>query len=101
MSDFIESLPTDNGPVRSDEEEILGEILKNDKTSFQKFIGDLKDPILGGVLFIVLNIPFVKQLISDFVPYAKSSEMSSLVFRLVLFVVLFFLIQNINLIQKS
>lgn len=96
MSDYIQTLPSDNDPVQPFEREIFDEILKNDKSTLQVILHDFKDPLLGGILFILLSLPFVEKSIQAFVPYANSSPTSSLVFRLLLFILLFYIAKNIS-----
>lgn len=100
MSDYIQSLPTDDTPVTSVENEIVNDILKNDTSLIFKLLTDMKEPILGGILFVFLNLPVVKDFIESMVPYAKSSEISSLLFRLVVFIILFFFLKNLALVIK-
>jgi hypothetical protein len=100
MSDYIASLPTDETPLTTSESELVEEILKKDTGMVYKLLKDLQDPLFGGILFILLNLPFVKSMIEEFVPYAKSSEVSSLLFRVLLFVVLFFFFKNLGLVIK-
>lgn len=100
MSDYIQSLPTDETPVTSVETEIVNDILKNDTSLIFKLLSDMKDPLLGGILFVFLNLTPVKDFIESIVPYAKSSEISSLIFRLIVFVILFFFLKNLALVVK-
>ena len=98
--DSLKSLPTDQMPVDDAERRIMDSVFVPPPSTFYKFTSELKEPLLAGILFLVLNLPHVDSIISTTVPYAKSSATSLLFFKTFLFVVLLFLVQNCNIILK-
>ena len=100
MVDNIESLPTDSEPMTESEKEVMDTILKKDATKLQKFIYELKLPLIAGILFILINSPQVTDFIKSTVRYAGSSETSMLCFKAVLFMLSIFVYNNIGYIVK-
>jgi hypothetical protein len=99
--DSLKTLPTDQYPVDASERKIMDSVFVPPPSTFYKFTSELKEPLLAGILFLIMNLPQVDSLISSTVPYAKSSNTSLLFFKTFVFVVLLFLIQNCNIIMKS
>ena len=100
MSDIIESLPTDNDPLESEEKYIIETILQKDATKFQKFIHEIKLPIIAGILFLLINSPQVSSFLKDNVSYARSSDMSLLCFKAAIFMVALFIYSNLHYVMK-
>lgn len=101
MSDYIESLPTDDLPLNSTETKFMENILKNDKTSFELFLSEMKLVLIFGVLFLIINTPQVSDFIQNTIPYANSSKMSLLCFKCLLFMLLVFIYNNCNLVMRN
>jgi hypothetical protein len=99
MSDYIESLPTDETTLNKNDEILMKNILKNDKSTLQKFITDLKLPMIMGGLFLILSAPQTSDFIKHIVPYAKSSETSLLTFKTFILMIVVFFYNNCNLIM--
>jgi hypothetical protein len=97
--DYIESLPTDNEPLKPEEKEIVDTILKKDATKFQKFIQELKLPLIAGIVFLIINSPQVSNFLRDNIAYARSSEMSLLCLKTVLFMIFVFIYTNLHYIM--
>lgn len=103
MSDYIATLPVDDEPLPESEKKLMNSLLTDDtnpKSTFTKFVQELKMPILFGILFVVLGSSTTGDIIASLVPYAKSSEMSSLVARAFLFAVLVFMYNNLHIVMK-
>ena len=96
MSDIINTLPVDDEPLGFEEQQILSQILNSNKGAFHQFIGDLKMPIVFAALFLGLSLPFVDPMI-ELIPYAKSSKMSLLMTKTLMFIVIGFMITNVEL----
>lgn len=86
MSDFIETLPVDNEPLSYYDSHILNDLLKSNYT-LQMFINEIKDAIVVGILFVLMTLS--KEFIDNTIPYAKSSYLSSILFRAVFIAILF------------
>lgn len=100
MSDYIDSLPTDDAPLNSEEVQVMNTLFKKDANLFQKFMNEIKLPLIVAVVFITLSMPQVSEFIRNTVPYAKSSETSLLAFKTLLFMVIIFIYNNCNLVMK-
>lgn len=96
MTDFIDSLPVDDEPLGTEEQQILSQILNANKGGFHGFMTDIKMPIVYGSLFLALSLPFVDPII-ELIPYAKSSKMSLLVTKTLIFIIIGFIITNLEL----
>ena len=101
MGDYINSLPTDDEPLNSKEQEFLDSLFRNDSTTFQKLVNELREPLVAGILFLLLNVPQVTEFLKTTVPYANSSETSLLCFKTLLFVILLLLYNNSDLIFRK
>lgn len=99
MSDYIATLPVDDEPVPPDERYLVDTLFKGKKTPIGNFLRDLKQPLVAGILFALLSNSTVTQIIRDAVPYAKSSEISLLIFKTFLFVVFLYLYNNLHLVR--
>ena len=98
MSDYIDSLPTDDSPLNSQEKTVMDTIFKGD--SVQMFIYDLKIPLIAGILFIILNLEMINKFLRDIIPYSRKSELSLLCVKTLIFVVLIFMFSNYRYILR-
>ncbi len=88
-SDDVSKLPSDKTPVPSSHLEMLDVIFKDDAK--MKSIGTwLKDPVIAGALFGVLNMQITDSLIRKL---SGSSE-NILVYKIGLFVILFMIFRE-------
>jgi len=93
--DNINTLPVnDNEKLHNTDEELLDVLLGDDKKEKIKDIKKVsyifKDSLLGGILFLILSQSYFDKLIRTFC----NTEMSVLLFKFIIFVVLFFILQN-------
>ena len=100
MADYIESLPTDDAPLNSDEVQVMNTLFKKDANMIQKCLNEIKLPLIVAIVFILLSTSHVTDFIRNTVPYAKSSETSLLAFKTLLFMVIVFIYNNCNLVMK-
>ncbi len=101
MSDYIATLPVDDDPIPSNEKYLADNLFKTRNTTMSRVLNDLKLPFVAGLLFVMLSNTYVSQLIRDTIPYAKSSEVSLLIFKTSVFVVLLYLYTNLHLVKKE
>lgn len=100
MSDYIATLPVDDEPVTPDDRYLANTLFGNNKRSILgSLLRDLKQPLVAGVLFAILSNSTVTQLIRDVIPYAKSSEISLLIFKTSMFIILMYLYNNLHLVR--
>lgn len=92
MSDTLESLPTDEIPPRVNDQVYLDMLFKQQsKSNIQSFFQTLKEPLVYGLVFMVLNSQSVRSLLEGIVPYVQKSEMTFLLFKTFLFVFIAYL----------
>ena len=105
MTDYIHFLPTDDNPVNPVEEQVFSTILNvnNDSNKNQLFtlIAEFKNPLIVGILFLIINTEQSNALIESVVGYARASKTSLLLFKTFLFVVLYFVWQNMSIAQTK
>lgn len=98
--DYIDSLPTDEEPLKPEEKHIADTILKKDATKFQTFIQELKLPLFVGIVFLVINSPQVSDFLRDNIAYARSSSMSLLCLKAVIMMIVVFIYNNLYYLMK-
>ena len=101
IGDAINELPTDDGPVSEDDLKLADTLFGKKNTKFlDKLAGEFKDLFLAGILFIVLSIPMTDNLITK-IPIAAKSHIILLIIKALLFILLFWVIKNLNLAKRS
>jgi hypothetical protein len=99
MSDYIQSLPEDEIPIKVEDRELLETILRKDNSKLEKFIHELKLPILAGILFLIMSMPQVTNFLRENVAYART-DISLLCLKTVMFMFIFFLYLNMSYLMK-
>ena len=94
MSDFIESLPSDEAPLSDAEQALLNNIIKDDSSGIRKVIIEFRDPLLIAVMFVLLSLPQVSDFIGRVLPYANSSFLAMIAIKAAVFSVIWLLIKN-------
>lgn len=74
MSDSIQSLPSDDIPLKPHEQKILDTIFHNDYNPMHRVLRECKTPIVASILFIILCHPIFNDIIKRVVPYTQSSD---------------------------
>ena len=96
FGDPISKLPTDESIPTHNELEIINTIF-NKKTT--DFFSSVKDIIIVGILFFIFSIPITNSIIGKIMP--NTSTYVLLGIKTLLFMVLYFLIQNIYLVRQN
>ncbi len=92
MSDSLYTLPTDEIPIRPHDTRYMDMILKQQsKSTVQTFLQSLKEPLVYGILFILLNTPTFRTLCSTALPQVQRTETTFLLFKSFVFIILVFL----------
>ena len=100
MTDYIESLPIDNSPMSNNEMYVMQNIFGSDTNVFYNLIEDAKSIIIASIVFFLLNVPQIQEFLRNTIPYAKTSEMSLLILKTILFIIIVFLLNNIQFAKK-
>ena len=109
MGDYIESLPTDNNPLNLTENMIVETLLHDQdailsprasdaqqpsSSSINRFIADLKQPILIGMVFLVLSLKSVSDLIKSLIPLARNNPTSLLLVKTFIFIAILYVLKK-------
>ncbi len=91
--DIIRSLPTDDIEPTPIEMEIVNQIFKQRKSTFSKFLEDLKEPLIVGALFILFNLPYISNIIISVIPLTTNSSMILLIVKTIAIMILFWFLK--------
>ena len=102
MADLISQLPTDQTPLNHDEIFVLQTLFKEEnRKDISRIFIELKDAVLGGILFAILSLPQVNQLLARFVPSTQKSPLILIGLKTIIFISLYWIILNFALAKKS
>lgn len=100
--DKISALPTNDNEKIKDDDQYLLDILLEDKKEQIKEVKKIsfvfKDAILGGILFLLLSHSFFDNIVRM---SGCKSELTILILKFVIFVVLYFILQNKFILNKN
>jgi hypothetical protein len=101
VGDVIEQLPADMSVPSHNEIRIVDQLFQQKKGIFDRILGQTKDIVILGGLFIVFSLPFADNLIKKFVTAAGTSPYILIGIKALLFVFSYFIIKNLYLVRKS
>jgi hypothetical protein len=101
MGDLINQLPADNTTLSHNEIRIVDQLFYQKKGIFDNILNKTKDIVILGILFVVFSLPFVDDLIKKFVTLAGSSPYILIGVKALLFVLSYFIIDNLYLAKKE
>lgn len=101
VGDVIEQLPADMSVPSHNEIRIVDQLFQQKKGIFDRILGQTKDIVILGGLFIVFSLPFIDNLIKKFVTAAGTSPYILIGIKALLFVFSYFIIKNLYLVRKS
>lgn len=90
MSDYLDMLPTNDEPMDPIESEILNAVIEP-KGSFYYIVQDLRHVIIATFIFFIVNLEIMDNVLQSTISYAKSSKMSLVVVKTIVFGVLLFI----------
>lgn len=100
--DKISALPTnDNEKIKEDDQYLLDILLEDKKEQIKevkKISFVFKDAILGGILFLLLSHSFFDNIVRM---SGCKSELTILILKFVIFVILYFILQNKFILNKN
>jgi hypothetical protein len=97
-SDLISSLPTDKNPLNSNEEASLETFFVEQKKFTSKMGSDLTGIVILLFLFVVFNLPMTDSLFGRVI---KERPYLLIFAKGVVFVVVYYVIKNINIVRKK
>lgn len=101
VGDVIEQLPADMSVPSHNEIRIVDQLFQQKKGIFDRILGQTKDIVILGGLFIVFSLPFIDDLIKKFVTAAGTSPYILIGIKALLFVFSYFIIKNLYLARKK
>lgn len=101
VGDVIEQLPSDMSVPSHNEIRIVDQLFQQKKGIFDRILGQTKDIVILGGLFIVFSLPFIDNLIKKFVTAAGTSPYILIGIKALLFVFSYFIIKNLYLARKK
>ena len=101
VGDVIEQLPVDMSVPSHNEIRIVDQLFQQKKGIFDRILGQTKDIVILGGLFIVFSLPFADNLIKKFVTAAGTSPYILIGIKALLFVFSYFIIKNLYLARKK
>ena len=102
MADLISSLPIDNNPLNHDEIHVLQTLFKDEnKHDIQNIFVELKDSVIGGILFGLLSLPQFNTLLERFIPITKTSIIMNISIKVIIFICVYWIILNFALSHKK
>lgn len=101
VGDVIEQLPADMSVPSHNEIRIVDQLFQQKKGIFDRILGQTKDIVILGGLFIVFSLPFIDNLIKKFVTAAGTSPYILIGIKALLFVFSYFIIKNLYLARKK
>jgi hypothetical protein len=101
VGDVIEQLPADTSVPSYNEIRIVDQLFQQKKGIFDRILGQTKDIVILGGLFIVFSLPFIDDLIKKFVTAAGTSPYILIGIKALLFVFSYFIIKNLYLARKK
>jgi len=100
MADEINRLPVDESVVTHNEASIIETLFKDNKKTVKSVFQEMKESVVAGILFIILNLPPVDRLISLIIPSVGNSFYILLVIKAILFIIILYIVKNISLLRK-
>lgn len=101
LGDLIDQLPSDMSIPSHNEIRIVDQLFQQQKSIFDKILYQTKDLIILGGLFIIFSLPFIDNLITKFITAAGTSQYILLGIKALLFVISYFIINNIYLTRQQ
>ena len=99
MADLLNSLPVDETPLNHDEIHILQTLFKDENVrDLSTIFIELKDAVIGGVLFAILSSSKVDDMMRRFMP--NKSHIIMICVKTLIFIGLFWIIVNFALAKR-
>lgn len=99
QSDNIDTLPVDKLPLTESETYIADTLFKN-HNNIKIFMTGAKDVIMVGLLYILFCLPNVEEYVRKLVPSTGTSVYIMVFVKALLFMLLYFVLQNLHLVRK-
>ena len=102
MADLLSSLPVDKTPLNHDEINILQTLFNEENSdNITNIFIELKDAVIGGILFAILSSKKFNIIIHKFIPSSKNSYIIMICIKTFIFIILFWIILNFALAKRN
>ena len=98
--DNIEDLPTDEKSPEVNELYLVNSIFSYNNNSGELFKG-FKDTITVGFLFVLLNMPFINNIIKNIFKFTQNSHIIFILIKTIILMALYFVIVNFALSKEN
>ena len=95
--DIIENLPSDYSVPSHNELRLVDSLFQKQQNTIEKIVHNSKDVIIIGLLFFIFSLPQIDGLIKKIVPITTSSSYILLGVKTLLFMFVYFLLNNFYL----
>lgn len=91
--DYITTLPVDDSPISQEHVRIIDLITRTtDEKTIYQFFNELRLPIVFGIVFFVLSLPYGSDVIRSIIPYTQKKELSLIIVKTLFFVLVAFIL---------
>ena len=97
MSDYINTLPTDDDPLNPSESNIMNIITGKDgsgDTAMLRILNEMKIPIVIGILFLLVSTSQFTDILRTCIPFTGKNDTHMLMMKTVVFIILVFVLMN-------
>ena len=103
MGDNINNLPINNQPPSNHELNVVKELFEDPEhqETINTSVNELKDYILAGILFLIFSLKGLDNLLKNNVAIFDNSEIILVLFKALLFIIIFYVVRNFVLAFKS
>tara|TARA_Y100000816_G_C25630861_1_gene336390 strand:+ start:200 stop:511 length:312 start_codon:yes stop_codon:yes gene_type:complete len=103
MGDNINNLPINNQPPTNHELKIVKELFEDPEhqETINTSVNELKDYILAGILFLVFSLKGLDNLLKNNVAIFENSDIILVLFKALLFIIIFYIVRNFVLAFKQ
>lgn len=95
--DIIQNLPIDQTTPSHNEIKIVDTLFKEKKKFIDKFLSNTKDLLILFILFILFSLEQINIILKKFIPITRTSPYFLIVIKSLIFVFIYFLINNLYL----
>jgi len=95
--DIIQNLPIDQTIPSTNEIKIVDTLFKEKKKFIDKFLSNTKDLLILCILFILFSLTQIDTVLQKFIPITRTSQYILVVIKSLMFVSVYFLINNLYL----
>lgn len=99
-ADILENLPSDKLEPSNEELSIIHSLFKKKENKIKIILYSLKNIFIAGFLFIILSLPVFDTILNKIFPFTQKSAYLSLIVKAVIFMIIYYIITNINTIIK-